>query len=107
MNKTLHVRIEIPKRDKKWRVICSTSNNPQPYKKNSAGVAYALVERKIRSFLSLGVGHKTVVSVKDGQYHNFGEYTDYKMALFALAAFLEDYLSKQTLALKYKKYGGV
>ena len=107
---TLRIKLEIPqKKDEPWKVGAQLpkSKNLNMAKRKDVTLAYRWVERKIAKFFSANKApgdHKTVVYVKDGQCHNDGEYTDFKMAMYALTAFLEDYLSKSFREGRYKKY---
>src|SRR3990167_3329768 len=78
-------------------------------KRKNATTIYNLVERKLgclgRSTASR-LKHKTAVRVVylDGGLNETILTDRPREILYALAAFLEDYLPKQTLLLKYKKY---
>ena len=103
---TLKVRIDIPqKKEEQWKVAVATpGKSVRLSRKKTAVSAYTFVERRIKRFLATPERHKTAVWVQDGQYHNDGEYTDHKTALYALTCFLEENLNKAFLTDRMKKY---
>ena len=59
--------------------------------------AYRWAEKKIIKYFpkfTVSTKIKTAVYVRDGHYHNDGEYENPKEALYALTCFLEDYLGE-------------
>ena len=107
----LRVKVEIPQeKGDTWRVGAQNpdSKNLNMAKRKDVTLVYRWVERKIIKYFgksSRPAKRKTVIYVKDGQYHNDGEYTRPDEALYALTAFLEDYLNKGFRDGRYKKYG--
>ena len=80
-----------------------------PRIRNSSSVIFNWVERKLQCLgHSLASQKEVKTSIKvfylDGCL-NEATTSNYKELLFALAAFLEDYLPKGFLSAKYKKYG--
>ena len=76
-------------------------------KSTSPVSVYRKLENRLsKAFLTEARGSKIVLKVDYGHgYTNRGEYTDKKAALYALACFMEDYLSEEYLDSRYKKYG--
>jgi hypothetical protein len=118
---TLRIKIEIPQKSgTPWKVATALPGHSARFsKKKTAISAYRFAENRIIKFLkgiktskashSLALSHKgktaqVAVWVSEGQYHNDGEYSDHKSALYALVAFLEDYLTKAFKEGRYKKY---
>lgn len=73
-------------------------------KRKTAVSVYRLVENRFKRFFTATQGGKTVVCVKDGSYHNDGEYTTLSGALYALSCFLEDYLTESFYRDRIKRY---
>ena len=86
----------------KWKI---SFDGRTPFLKQSATLAYRLVERKISRFLGTQGEAKARLRVNYGHsYWNEGDYNDLKYLLFALQAFMEDYLPEDFRRDREKKY---
>jgi len=100
--KTTTIKITVPKSPAAWAVSIGVSR----YKKKSAASAYAVVEKNLKGKKagSLGTSNVYKVFVNYGNGDNSGEYATSREALWALACFLEDFLTPDLLAEKLRKY---
>ena len=118
MHNSLRVKIEIPQeKNKPWKVAAVHPGKAiRLSNKRTAISCYRFAENRIKKFFKVPRninanivrpvfrGGKTVVYIKDGIYHNDGEYTDFKSTLFALTAFLEDHLKRSFVYTRLIKY---
>ena len=74
------------------------------FKRKTVASVYRYIERKLTHLFGRHPETKTAVYVKDGRYHNNGEYTNLDSAMYALTAFLEDHLNKEFRDGRYRKY---
>lgn len=97
------IMLTAPKGDGgKWRI---SFGGGTPFLRESPVAAYRLVERKIGRSLASQFGVKTRLRVNYGDgYTNEGDYEDMNYLLFALQAFVEDYLPESFRRDREKKY---
>ena len=96
----MKIIIKVPEIGKKWRV----SFGGTPSSRKNATLIFKLVERRL--FLGVGIKEKTSILVKYGKDVSNETLVslDARYLLYTLVCFLEDYLTKEYLAEKYKQY---
>ncbi len=107
----MKIKIIVPKKNKKWFISIGMSR----YSKSLATSVYRFMEGKISGFLRLSGKEKLTIVVDYDQSHGLATknppewFNDISSnnkdeLLYALAVFLEDYLSKDYLKEKLKMY---
>jgi len=100
------ITVQVPQKEKqKWIVSFSKLSHRQW---RSVVTLYGYLERRLKVSLASGERIKRLLKVRYGPKDddvNQGVYETSKELLYALAAFLENYLSKEMAQVKYKLYG--
>ena len=91
-----------------WFISYPTNNKMTTIKREDGKVVYHLVKRKILKFLASAKGGKTGVSVfYPHKYRNETKIdSNYQATIYALACFLEDYLSPSILRKAEREFLG-
>jgi len=95
----MRIKVTVPKTDEKW----SVSFGKTPSRRKDATLCYNLIERRIYA-RPLKEKLSIVVKYPDGLLNETLVSLDARYLLYTLVCFLEDYLTKEFLSSKYKKY---
>lgn len=109
----MRIKIKIPEKNKKWQVTFLTNGKYSAASRTTAANLYAYLEMRFLRFSKAKLPPRTHLVVDYGIEHprepnwrNEIHIREVRELLYALACFLEDYLTITYQKSKYKEYGG-